>query len=133
LGLGPSSISRIPEGYAQNETATGICSTKVVAGELATALGLLLSEQDNVRGRIIERLMCEFGFSKGELLQSHGTVGWEAWNFALSVAGDNGSKLCRISEDKFDMAAGAFPLVRVLASKFDEWLAHSNIQYSQAV
>ena len=59
LGLGASAISRLPQGFAQNAPDVGNYSRAVAAGQLATARGIALSDDDRVRGRIIEQLMCD--------------------------------------------------------------------------
>jgi len=60
IGLGASSISRFPQGYAQNAPATGAYTAAIREGRLATARGHRISEEDRLRGRMIEMLMCDF-------------------------------------------------------------------------
>ena len=60
IGLGASSISRFPQGYAQNHPATAAYAAQVRYGRLATVRGISLSAEDQLRAEIIERLMCDF-------------------------------------------------------------------------
>ncbi len=60
IGIGASSISRYPQGYAQNAPATSAYQSAVRAGELATRKAHGFSDEDIERGRIIEVLMCDF-------------------------------------------------------------------------
>lgn len=60
LGLGTSAITSLPEGHAQNEVQTAGYLAAIRAGRLATARGVARSEEDRLRGRIIERLLCDF-------------------------------------------------------------------------
>ncbi|PID35159.1 MAG: hypothetical protein CR964_01130 [Rhodobacterales bacterium] len=60
IGVGASSISRYPQGYAQNEPATGKYQGRVRNGELASARGHEFCREDHLRGRIIEMLLCDF-------------------------------------------------------------------------
>lgn len=60
IGLGASSISRFPQGYAQNEAATSAYQERVRKGELPIARGHAFSGDDTLRGRIIELLLCDY-------------------------------------------------------------------------
>src|SRR5690606_32859578 len=66
IGLGPSSVSRYRQGYAQNITATGEYQRQADEGRLAIARGIALSQDDRLRAWVIERLMCDFAFSASE-------------------------------------------------------------------
>ena len=60
IGLGASSISRFPQGYAQNTAATGLYTAAIREGRFATARGHAFAGDDLLRGRMIEMLMCSF-------------------------------------------------------------------------
>lgn len=60
IGLGSSAIGRLAQGYAQNDVAIGRYASLISSGELATAKGYRLTQEDRVRAWIIERLMCDF-------------------------------------------------------------------------
>ena len=59
LGLGASSISRLPQGHVQNAVDMGSYGRAIAGGRLATIKGLAFSDDDKLRGAIIERLMCD--------------------------------------------------------------------------
>ena len=59
LGFGASAISQMPKGYAQNTPDVGSWNRAIESGQLATQRGVELSDEDSVRGRVIERLMCD--------------------------------------------------------------------------
>ena len=59
VGLGASAIGRLPQGFAQNAPAVGNYSRAIAEGKLATVKGIALSDDDRLRGQIIERLMCD--------------------------------------------------------------------------
>ncbi|SDE37197.1 oxygen-independent coproporphyrinogen III oxidase [Limimaricola pyoseonensis] len=59
IGLGPSAISRFPQGYAQNQAATGAWQDRLAGATLATARGHVMSKTDRAIAFIIERIMCE--------------------------------------------------------------------------
>lgn len=132
LGFGPSSISSFPDGFAQNQVATGLYTAAVTAGQSPVARGLLLSDMDKRNGWIIERLMCDFGFTRQAVIERFGKDGEKAWAQAETIAAENHG-LCRIKGDHFEMERAARALVRLVASKFDTWLEASAFQYSKAV
>ncbi|MFV0301702.1 MAG: oxygen-independent coproporphyrinogen III oxidase [Paracoccus sp. (in: a-proteobacteria)] len=67
IGLGASSISHHPAGYAQNEPSTGPYQARVAAGHLPIARGTVLSEADRIVGRMVESLMCHHDIRLDEL------------------------------------------------------------------
>lgn len=72
LGLGASSISRFPQGYAQNASATGAYTAAVRKGRLPHARGHAFTPEDHWRGRMIEQLMCDFSIDADEMMRDHG-------------------------------------------------------------
>jgi oxygen-independent coproporphyrinogen-3 oxidase len=65
IGMGASSISRFPGGYVQNAPATAAWAERVLAGRLAGAKGHAFNEEDRLRARAIEMLMCDFRLDLG--------------------------------------------------------------------
>jgi len=66
IGLGASSISRFPQGYAQNAPATSAHAGAVREGRFSTVRGHAFTAADRLRGRIIEALMCDFRVSSDD-------------------------------------------------------------------
>lgn len=67
VGIGASSISRFPQGYAQNAPSTGAHTAAIRDGRYSTARGHLFAGEDILRSRIIEMLMCDFATNDTEL------------------------------------------------------------------
>ena len=67
LGVGASSISRFPQGYAQNAPATSDHIRAIRAGRLSTQRGHAFAGEDVWRSRIIEALMCDFHVDLAEI------------------------------------------------------------------
>ena len=59
LGFGASAIGRTPAGFMQNEADERRWLAAVEAGRLPVARGRPLSEEDRLRGALIERVMCD--------------------------------------------------------------------------
>ena len=133
IGLGPSSISRYRQGYAQNIVATGEYEKIADAGQLAIARGVEFSLDDLARGWIIERLMCQFSFSALDLVERFGAVGrkllCEASRLAISSAGE----FLRLDGESFVVPVENRPLVRTVAAKFDRYLGNGIGRHSAAV
>jgi len=74
IGFGASSISRYPQGFAQNEPATAKYQGRVRAGELAIAKGHAYGGEDTLRARIIEKLLCDFRADLNAIAAEHGVA-----------------------------------------------------------
>ncbi|THD83484.1 oxygen-independent coproporphyrinogen III oxidase [Aliigemmobacter aestuarii] len=72
VGLGASSISRFPQGFAQNASATSAYTKAIQAGAFSTHRGHVFAGEDLLRARIIEALMCDFEVSTAELIHDYG-------------------------------------------------------------
>ena len=72
IGLGPSAIGRLREGYVQNEIVTASYHQHIRAGRLPTSKGYCLTAEDRVRAAIIERLMCDLQADVPAICAAHG-------------------------------------------------------------
>ncbi|MDN2567577.1 oxygen-independent coproporphyrinogen III oxidase [Aquibium sp. A9E412] len=131
IGLGPSSISRFAEGYAQNVADIGNYQRAVAGRGLATARGIAFSEEDRARGWVIERLMCDFAFSAAEAARRFGATGRALVAEAERHLRDDG--LLVRHGDRFVVTAAGRPLVRTVAARFDGYLAAGTARHSLAV
>ena len=113
IGLGASAISRFPQGYAQNASATAAYAAAIRAGQFSTFRGHAFAGQDLLRGRIIEALMCDFRVSRAE-------VGPEGAALLVATAGDFPG-MVRLDDAAFEILPQARPLARVIARRFDAY------------
>ena len=67
VGLGASSISKFPQGYAQNASGTSAHTQAIRDGHFSTHRGHVFAGEDLLRARIIEALMCDFRVERAEL------------------------------------------------------------------
>ncbi len=132
IGLGPSSVSRFRQGYAQNTPAINIYSSQVENGGLATARGIALSEEDRARAWVIERLMCDLAFSRAEAESRFGGIGLRLVTEAEALAAEEPDLITQ-SGDLYHIPAEARVLVRAVAARFDAYLAKGNARHSVAV
>jgi oxygen-independent coproporphyrinogen-3 oxidase len=71
IGVGASSISKLPGGYVQNASATAAYLQRVNEGRLAGARGHAFAGEDLLRARAIEMLMCDFAVDLERLDAEH--------------------------------------------------------------
>ncbi|WP_192180365.1 oxygen-independent coproporphyrinogen III oxidase [Mesorhizobium amorphae] len=133
IGLGPSSISRFRQGYAQNMPSTAEYGRMVANGGLAGVRGIAFSDDDRVRGWIIERLMCDFAFSAIDLVERFGEAGQKLLIQASSIALQDPDRLLELQGDSFVVLAEGRLFVRSIAAKFDKYFESGTARHSVAV
>jgi oxygen-independent coproporphyrinogen-3 oxidase len=72
IGLGASAISRFPQGFAQNASATAQYAASVREGQVATGRGHAFKGDDLWRGRMIEMLLCTFAIDSAAIREEFG-------------------------------------------------------------
>ncbi|MGB8817282.1 MAG: oxygen-independent coproporphyrinogen III oxidase [Rhizobiaceae bacterium] len=131
IGLGASAIGRLPQGHVQNMPATGAYQRLVNAGSLAVVRGLEMSEEDRLRGSVIESLMCEFGFSRAQLCLRFGDAAQALFREAdILVA--QGEFLARVGE-RYEIKPEMRLFARQVAARFDAYLGKGQARHSAAV
>jgi len=132
IGLGPSSVSRYRQGYAQAVTATGDYQRRVEEGSLPIVRGVAFTDDDRVRGWMIERLMCDFRFSVSEAIALFGQAAYPVLAEASIVTQEPDAKLVRTG-DVFVVPRPHRPLVRLVAARFDTYFSRGVAKHSAAV
>jgi oxygen-independent coproporphyrinogen III oxidase len=134
IGLGASSISRLPGGFAQNSSSVGGYSRAMAARKLATAKGIAISTDDRARGRIIERLMCDMAVDLATTAGIFGIDVDRTFSDALTSLEplmSDGS--LQIDGQQIRITEKGRPFARVVASAFDSYLIGSQARHSRAV
>jgi oxygen-independent coproporphyrinogen-3 oxidase len=120
IGLGASSISRFPQGYAQNHPATADWKKAVQSGNFATHRGHVFAGDDIWRGRAIEMLMCDFEIRRAELIHDFGAPGASLDNlFARAV--ETFGEFVQLTPEGLAIPERGRPLTRMVAGIFDEY------------
>jgi oxygen-independent coproporphyrinogen-3 oxidase len=130
IGLGASAIGRLPQGFVQNAPDVGSYARAISAGRLATVRGIALSEDDRVRGEIIERLMCDFSVDVASLAGRDGPC-FDAELEALAALEAEGLAFLRGSH--VTVTERGRPFVRLIAAAFDAYLPNASARHSVAV
>lgn len=120
VGLGASSISKFPQGYAQNAPATSAYTKAVRENSFSTVRGHCFSEQDKLRGRMIEMLMCDFRVNTAELVRDYQTTEAEVAGM-LQRANSEFENLLVVDGDGLFVPPEARPLTRMIARSFDAY------------
>ncbi len=131
IGLGASSISRFPQGYAQNASGTAQHTRAIRAGEFSTHRGHRFDGEDSMRGRIIEALMCDFHVSRDEILRDF-TVTPESLDAMFAAVQANFTGMVGVDAAGLTILPEARPLTRMIVRQFDAY-DQSRAQHSSAV
>ncbi|MBS0384622.1 MAG: coproporphyrinogen III oxidase, partial [Proteobacteria bacterium] len=127
LGFGPSAISTLPQGYAQNLHEPGAWAKAIENEKLPIARGHRLSADDCARRDIIERLMCDL---TADLTPLGGARACARELGALAALADNG--LVVVDGDHLTIPPHARQFCRLAAQAFDAY-AHAPSRHSGAV
>lgn len=127
IGFGPSAISTLPQGYAQNAAHPTAWAQSILRGEFSTVRGHALTTEDTERRSIIESLLCRFSV---DLAPFGGAKRFASEVRAMeSMAGDG---LVRWDGDSLVILPEARRFARVVAAVFDVYrpkdsTAHSGV------
>jgi len=133
IGFGASAIGKLPQGYLQNSTATSEYERLVSENGLAVTKGFALSEEDRMRAWVIERLMCDFSFSKSEFARCFGAGGRHVIDLADRLVREDEDGLIARDGDRFVVTDRGRPVVRSVVAAFDAYLGSNGARHSVAV
>ncbi len=133
IGFGASAISRLAQGYVQNEIVLGRYADRVLHAQLPTAKGYRLTEDDRLRADLIERLMCDFEVDLARICARHRTKPEALVRSAPRLQALVADGIVRFDGERIRVAAGSRILVRTVASAFDAYLESSERPHSRAV
>ena len=120
VGLGASSISKFPQGYAQNAPATSAYTKAIRAHEFSTVRGHSFTKEDKLRARMIEMLMCDFRVDTAELVRDYKTTETDI-TAMLKRANSEFEELLVIDSNGLFVPPEARPLTRMIARSFDAY------------
>ncbi|MEI2807495.1 MAG: oxygen-independent coproporphyrinogen III oxidase [Albidovulum sp.] len=120
VGLGASSISRFPQGYAQNAPSTSAYTKAVRDGRYATVKGHGFQGEDVLRARMIEALMCDFRIDAAEMKRDFGATEAQLRAMFDRARGEFGD-MVTVSAAGIAIPAEARPLTRMIARAFDAY------------
>lgn len=124
IGLGASAISRFPQGYTQNASATAQYQKAIRAGQFAANRGHAFRDDDLLRARMIEMVMCDFEID-GQALQQEHTVSTQRLGAMYQAAQNAFPGMLERSADgaSLQIRPEGRPLTRMIARAFDGYEA----------
>lgn len=128
LGLGASSISRTPFGYAQNHPEVGLWRDAVNAGISPVVRGVEIDDEDRMRAAIIESIMCRFEADPAAIAHAFGQPEPAAELGELERAG-----VLRRDGARILVNPDFRPLARLVAAAFDARLSAGPAKHSLSV
>lgn len=120
IGVGASSISRFPQGFAQNAPATSAHTSAIRAGRFSTSRGHSFKGQDKLRSRLIESLMCDFRIDADEITSSF-DISRQDLNEMLTNCSRDFPGVVALTQDGLYIPPEARPLTRIIARSFDAY------------
>ena len=120
IGVSVFSISRFPQGYAQNAPGTGAHTGAIREGRFSTVRGHLFTPDDRLRARLIEALMCDFRIDAAEMCDTFKISGNELHKLLKRTA-DAFPNMLELSSDGLFIPQEVRPLTRLIARSFDAY------------
>lgn len=134
IGIGASSIGKLPQGYLANAADVGGWRRAVEAGRLPVVRGFALTDDDRMRGAVIEQLMTTYScdFADPQLARFGDAVSLldEAEPLLKEPLRDG---LATLDRTGLHVTRTGRPYVRILAACFDAYLAQGKARHSAAV
>lgn len=128
IGFGASAIGRMPQGFVQNSPDVGGYGRAIRGGGLATVKGVAFSADDHMRGRIIERLMCDLRVDLAAVARE---ARFDRELDALKPLETEG--LVAVDGDRVTVTLKGRPFTRLMAAAFDAYLPAGAARHSVSV
>jgi len=133
IPLGASSIGQSPGWIVQNAPRTDEWAKAIAAGRPPITRIARVSAEDRLRGRVIERLMCQLEADVGAICQEEGQPE-DALDDCLEAAAPLAADgLCRRVGRRLQVAPEARLLVRAVAAVFDAYLEDGPGRHARAI
>jgi oxygen-independent coproporphyrinogen III oxidase len=131
IGLGASAISRLPQGFAQNASATADHTKAIREGTFSTHRGHALTPEDHLRARMIEMIMCDFAVDIATLARDFPDSRTIVADICDRIAVQFGD-MVTYNRDGLLILPQARPLTRMIAQACDGY-ATTAARYSAAI
>jgi len=125
IGLGASAISRFPQGYVQNVSATASYLAQIREGKFASARGHAFAGDDLLRARVIEELMCTFRVDL-EAVEAEFDVPPVDLRLELARVHQKFAPFTRHEGAVLEITPEGQPLTRMIAREFDAYSMDGN-------
>ncbi|HCK17409.1 MAG TPA: coproporphyrinogen III oxidase, partial [Thalassospira sp.] len=133
IGFGPSAISSLPQGYAQNDPALARWQRAVEDGKCAIEKGVALTDEDRLRRDIINELMCNLSVDLDDICANHGISADRFTPELERIKAMTQDGIVEVQGNYIELSELGRPLVRAVCAAFDTYLNHAHGRHSQAV
>jgi oxygen-independent coproporphyrinogen-3 oxidase len=133
LGLGASSIGRVPQGFVQNVAQELGWRTAVREGRLPVARGVALTAEDLFRADIIERLMCDFTVDLEVVCARHGRRMVELVPDLQLLAPFSADGLVEVDGSVLRVVGAGRLVVRSICAAFDRYFDDGAGRHAKAI
>lgn len=133
IGLGASSIGKMPQGYYQNITATSEYMRLIGEEGMAIAKGYALTDEDRMRAHLIERLMCDYTIDSKTLVDQFGDLATPVIGEIQALVDDDDDGFLSFEDGVFTISEQGRSFVRSIAANFDTFFATGKAKHSSAV
>jgi oxygen-independent coproporphyrinogen-3 oxidase len=119
LGFGATAIGATPDGFVQNIGETGAWNRAVNARALPVERGIGLTDEDRLRARVIEQVMCA---GQADLAALARAAGRPADHFDAAIAALDplaADRLVRIDDRRITLSPAGMFVSRLAAAAFD--------------
>ncbi|SHH26523.1 oxygen-independent coproporphyrinogen III oxidase [Cognatishimia maritima] len=131
IGVGASSISKFPQGYAQNAPATAAYTKAIQSGEFSVSRGHKFAGDDRLNARLIEAVMCDFAVDANEICGDFG-ITQAALRRRFEEVNTLFDGLLSVTENGLFIPEDVRPLTRLIARAFDVY-DQSKARHSAAI
>lgn len=131
IGFGTSAIGSLPQGYIQNASSTVTYREAITNSHLATARGVSLTDDDRMRRKIIERLMCNFSVDLDRIAPANTKTDFSSELAAIDELARDG--LVKRDGLSIEIPEDSRLLVRNVCAAFDRYLESGAARHSRAV
>lgn len=131
IGIGSSAISQFPQGYTQNSASTPDYSTKIESGRLATVRGWKNREDDGLRKRIVDELMCFMSVDLESVCAEYEVPPAMFLREMEALRAYESQGIIELSEWRIRITTPYRMAARVIAAEFDAYRAAQTASYSK--
>ncbi len=122
LGFGASAISSLPQGYAQNAAPLSTYQKSIANGQLPIVRGIILNNEDKIRGNIVERLMCDLAVDLEAVCRQYDTIPAKFNSDLDNLIPYIEDGLVSLNKNCITITEHGRPFVRLVAAVFDTYL-----------
>ncbi|MFY0596959.1 MAG: oxygen-independent coproporphyrinogen III oxidase [Cognatishimia sp.] len=120
IGVGASSISRFPQGYAQNAPATAAYVKAIEEKRFSVSRGHVFQNDDTLNARLIEAVMCDFAVDSQEICEGYDITA-EVLKKRFDAVNKQFDGLMQVSDEGLYIPEDVRPLTRLIARTFDAY------------